>query len=147
MIRRRRQAGRHQPRSELPDRQPACGPAAARSWPCWRRPRGIKAFSVGKPSPVMMRAARKELGLTADETTMIGDTMETDILGGVQLGYHTVLMLTGSTKREDLKNYAYQPDLVLDSIADISHDRLVEEFTKRNVMEEELRDDRLLSTI
>src|SRR5580692_1633940 len=42
---------------------------------------GRKAFSVGKPSPVMMRAARKELGLSADETTMIGDTMETDILG------------------------------------------------------------------
>ncbi|HYT88141.1 MAG TPA: HAD-IIA family hydrolase, partial [Gemmataceae bacterium] len=48
---------------------------------------GVKAFSVGKPSPVMMRAARKELGLTTDETTMIGDTMDTDILGGVQLGF------------------------------------------------------------
>lgn len=43
---------------------------------------GVKAFSVGKPSPVMMRAARKELGLATAETTMIGDTMETDILGG-----------------------------------------------------------------
>src|SRR3954451_24304088 len=37
---------------------------------------GVKAFSVGKPSPVMMRAARKELGLSTDETTMVGDTME-----------------------------------------------------------------------
>src|SRR5215813_11504377 len=63
---------------------------------------GVKAFSVGKPSPVMMRAARKELGLTTDETTMIGDTMETDILGGVQLGYHTVLVLSGGTKLDDL---------------------------------------------
>src|SRR5580692_10535265 len=36
---------------------------------------GRKAFSVGKPSPVMMRAARKELGLSADETIMIGDTV------------------------------------------------------------------------
>src|SRR5205823_13232514 len=48
----------------------------------------VKAFSVGKPSPVMMRAARKELGLATDETAIIGDTMETDILGGVQLGFH-----------------------------------------------------------
>src|SRR5579871_205319 len=62
---------------------------------------GVKAFSVGKPSPIMMRAARKEIGLTTDETTMIGDTMETDILGGVQLGFHTVLVLSGSTCRED----------------------------------------------
>jgi NagD protein len=60
---------------------------------------GVRAFSVGKPSPFMMRAARKDLGLSTDETTMIGDTMETDILGGVQLGLHTVLVLTGGTKR------------------------------------------------
>jgi len=78
---------------------------------------GIKAFSVGKPSPVMMRIARKELGMATSETIMIGDTMETDILGGVQMGYRTVLVLTGSTKREDLARYAYQPDIVVDSIA------------------------------
>jgi 5'-nucleotidase len=80
---------------------------------------GLAAFSVGKPSPVMMRAARKELGLATAETIMIGDTMETDILGGVNLGYRTALVLTGSTRREDLKRYAYRPDLVLDSIADL----------------------------
>src|SRR5207248_1726235 len=60
---------------------------------------GVKAFSVGKPSPLMMRAARKELGLTTDETAIIGDTMDTDILGGVQLGYHTVVVLSGGTRR------------------------------------------------
>jgi NagD protein len=79
---------------------------------------GVKAFSVGKPSPVMMRAARKELGLTTDETTMIGDTMETDILGGVQLGFHTVLVLTGGTRREDIEGYAYRPEFVVDSLAE-----------------------------
>ena len=63
---------------------------------------GVKAFSVGKPSPVMMRAARKELGLTTDQTIMIGDTMETDILGGVQLGFQTILVLSGGTQRDDL---------------------------------------------
>jgi NagD protein len=81
---------------------------------------GAKAFSVGKPSPVMMRAARKELGLATDETTMIGDTMETDILGGVQLGYHTVLVLSGGTKAEDLDYYAYRPELVIESLAELS---------------------------
>jgi NagD protein len=79
---------------------------------------GVKAFSVGKPSPVMMRAARKELGLSTDETTMIGDTMETDILGGVQLGFHTVLVLSGGTKREDLDKYAYRPEVVVEHLAD-----------------------------
>lgn len=79
---------------------------------------GVKAFSVGKPSPLMMRAARKELGLATAETIMIGDTMETDILGGVQLGFHTVLVLSGGTRREDLDHYAYQPEVVVESLAD-----------------------------
>jgi NagD protein len=80
---------------------------------------GIKAFSVGKPSPVMMRMARKELGLETARTTMIGDTMETDILGGVQMGYRTILVLSGGTKEEDLGRYAYRPEMVVDSVADL----------------------------
>ncbi|MFO0904288.1 MAG: TIGR01457 family HAD-type hydrolase [Pirellulales bacterium] len=79
---------------------------------------GVKAFSVGKPSPLMMRAARKELGLATEETIMIGDTMETDILGGVQLGFHTVLVLSGGTRREDLARYAYRPDVIVESLAE-----------------------------
>lgn len=79
----------------------------------------LKAFSVGKPSPVMMRMARKELGLATSQTIMIGDTMETDILGGVQMGYGTVLVLSGSTQRSDLPRHAYRPHLVVDSIADL----------------------------
>ncbi len=80
---------------------------------------GQKAFSVGKPSPIMMRHARKELGLATSEVTMIGDTMETDILGGVEMGYNTVLVLSGGTSRDDLGNFAYQPGRVVDSIADL----------------------------
>ena len=81
---------------------------------------GVKAFSVGKPSSVMIQAARKELGLTADETTLIGDTMETDILGGVQLGFHTVLVLSGGTRQEDLRRYAYRPEVVVDCLGELS---------------------------
>jgi NagD protein len=81
---------------------------------------GIRAFSVGKPSPVMMRAARKEMGLATDETAMIGDTMETDILGGVQLGYHTILVLSGGTAPNDLARYAYRPDVVVASLAEFA---------------------------
>ncbi len=79
---------------------------------------GVKAFSVGKPSPVMMRAARKEMNLATAEVTMIGDTMETDILGGVQLGYETILVLSGGTRESDLARYAYCPDIVVASLAE-----------------------------
>ena len=61
-----------------------------------------------------------ELGLTAAETTMIGDTMETDILGGVQLGCHTVLVLSGGTRKEDLQRYAYRPEIMVDSVAEFA---------------------------
>ncbi len=53
---------------------------------------------------------------------MIGDTMETDIQGGVQMGYKTILVLSGGSKREDLANFAYQPDLVIDSVADLDEE-------------------------
>ncbi len=87
---------------------------------------GRKAFSVGKPSSVMMRAARKEIGLSATETIMIGDTMETDILGGVSMGYTTALVLSGGTKREDLALFAYRPDFVLESVADLCREETLQ---------------------
>ena len=83
---------------------------------------GFKAFSPGKPSPVIFRAARKRLGLQTGETIMIGDTMETDILGGNQLGFRTILVLSGGTKKGDLDRFAYAPDVVVDSIAAITDD-------------------------
>lgn len=80
---------------------------------------GIKAFVVGKPGPVMMRSARKALGLETAETTVIGDTMTTDIQGGVQMGYKTILVLSGVSKKEDLIKYAFKPDLVVESVSDL----------------------------
>ena len=80
---------------------------------------GSKAFSVGKPSPFIMREARKKLQLTTSETIMIGDTMETDILGANTLGFGTVLVLSGGTSKADLNAFAYKPDIVIDSIQEL----------------------------
>jgi NagD protein len=104
--------------------RPGCGATVA----MLEAASGVKAFSVGKPSPVMLRGARKELGLTTDQTVVIGDTMETDILGGTQLGFRTVLVLSGGTNREDLDRFAYRPDKVVESIADIDPADLAREF-------------------
>jgi NagD protein len=80
---------------------------------------GTKAFVIGKPSPVMMRSARKFIGLETADTIVIGDTMATDIRGGVQMGYKTILVLTGVSSREDLSLHAFKPDLIVSSVADI----------------------------
>lgn len=80
---------------------------------------GRTACSVGKPSPVMFRFACAELGLTPEEITVVGDTLETDILGGVQMGCRTVLVLSGGTREADLPLVTYRPDRVVASIADL----------------------------
>ncbi len=79
----------------------------------------------------MMRAARKQLNLATSQTVMIGDTMETDIMGGVQMGYQTVLTLSGGTRREDLVNFAFRPDHIIESVAQLANPEcdLVEMFS------------------
>jgi NagD protein len=59
----------------------------------------------------MMRMVRKELELRTEEVTMIGNTMETDILGGLQMGYRTRLVCSGSTQPQDLTDFPYAPSL------------------------------------
>jgi NagD protein len=86
---------------------------------------GRKAFSVGKPSPIMMRQARAELGTRTGQTTMIGDTIDTDIVGGVQMGYRTVLVLSGGTRPEDLAHVSVRPDRVVESVADLCDERFL----------------------
>lgn len=76
-------------------------------------------FFIGKPNPFMMRAALNHLGVHSEDTTMIGDRMDTDIVAGIQSGLGTILVLTGTTKREDLPSYPYQPQRVVGSVEDI----------------------------
>ena len=51
--------------------------------------------------------------------TVIGDTMDTDIRGRVQMGYKTILILSGITIKEELAHHAFKPDLIVGSVEDI----------------------------
>jgi NagD protein len=106
--------------------RPGCGAIVA----VLEKASGIKAFSLGKPSPVMILEAMEELGLETRRTIIIGDTMDTDILGGVQLGCRTVLVLSGGTDQGDLVKYAYRPNKVVGSIRELRHDKLIAEFSR-----------------
>ncbi len=81
---------------------------------------GKNAFFVGKPNPLMMRSAIKYLGVHSENTIMVGDRMDTDIIAGVQSGMETILVLSGITQREDIDHYPYLPTYVLNSVADIN---------------------------
>ena len=78
-----------------------------------------KAYFVGKPNPLMMRHALKELNSRREDTIIIGDRMDTDIISGIEADIETVLVLSGVTSLDELKHFAYSPNHVFDSIADL----------------------------
>jgi NagD protein len=80
---------------------------------------GVQPYYIGKPNPLMMRSALRTLGAHSDETVMIGDRMDTDIVAGMESGLRTILVLTGVIAREQIERFPYRPTWVLDSIADV----------------------------
>jgi NagD protein len=80
---------------------------------------GSKAYYLGKPNPLMMRNALKRLGAKREETAIIGDRMDTDIIAGIETEIETVLVLTGVTRREDLGRWPYRPDHVATGVAEL----------------------------
>lgn len=94
---------------------PACGAMAA----LIEKVTGIAPFFVGKPNPLMMRSALNFLGVHSEDTVMIGDRMDTDIIAGINSGMETILVLTGVTRPEDMERYPYRPNYVVNSIADV----------------------------
>ncbi len=80
---------------------------------------GKTAYFLGKPNPLMMRHAVKLLGTTPEETVIIGDRMDTDILAGIESEFETVLVLSGVTTRQSMTSFGYRPTYVLDGVGDI----------------------------
>ncbi|MDX2455502.1 HAD-IIA family hydrolase [Desulfosarcina sp.] len=80
---------------------------------------GCKAYFVGKPNPLMMRHALKRLDCRLEETAIIGDRMDTDIIAGIEADIETVLVLSGVTAKEDLHKFAYRPNYILTGVGDI----------------------------
>jgi NagD protein len=95
---------------------PATGAVAA----LMTRATGVDPYFVGKPNPLMMRAALNRLQAHSETTAMIGDRMDTDIVAGIEAGMRTVLVLTGITQAEDVDRFPFRPHRVVASIADLA---------------------------
>lgn len=80
---------------------------------------GQRAYYLGKPNPYMFFRARRRLHSSTREVMMVGDTMETDIRGAIEVGMQACLVLTGSTQLGDLANYVYQPTCVMEGVAEL----------------------------
>jgi NagD protein len=94
---------------------PATGAVAAMI----ERAAGVPAYFIGKPNPLMLRTALRRLNEHSENTIMVGDRMDTDILTGIESGLETVLVLTGVTTRDQVARFPYQPSRILDSIASL----------------------------
>lgn len=94
---------------------PACGAMAA----LIEKASGVAPFFVGKPNALMMRTALNYLNVHSENTIMIGDRMDTDIVAGATSGMDTILVLTGSTSREMIDKFPYLPNHVKKSVAEI----------------------------
>ena len=77
---------------------------------------GVTPVIIGKPQPTLLELAMERMGVTRENTAIVGDRLETDILGGKNAGVLTVLVLTGGSQREDLETSPFQPDFVFDNI-------------------------------
>jgi len=100
--------------------EPACGTILA----AIEAASGKKPYIIGKPNSLMMMMAAKKLGVHPEESVMIGDRMDTDIVGGMEAGMKTCLVLSGVSKTEDLEAFPYRPDYVFGSVADIDPTKL-----------------------
>jgi 4-nitrophenyl phosphatase len=75
---------------------------------------------IGKPATPMLESSLKVMGTTAAETLMIGDRLETDILGGQRAGMKTLLVLTGVSTHADIALTGIAPDVVFGTLADLT---------------------------
>lgn len=80
---------------------------------------GKQAYFCGKPNPLMMRTGLRILGCHSEESVIVGDRMDTDIIAGMESGIDTVLVLSGVSTRDTIKEFAYQPTMILDGVGDI----------------------------
>lgn len=78
---------------------------------------GVKPTGLGKPEPTMYRLAMEQMGAKAENTAIIGDRLDTDILGGMRAGLTTICVLSGSSNRAEAE--AFGPDYIFKDIAEL----------------------------
>ena len=87
---------------------------------------GKAPYVVGKPNPMMFRSAMNRIGAHSENTGMIGDRMDTDVVAGIEAGLYTILVRTGISDDAEIERYPFRPDEVVDSVADLLADEPVE---------------------
>jgi NagD protein len=85
---------------------------------------GRQPYFVGKPNPLMMRSALNAMDAHSENTVMVGDRMDTDVVAGLEAGMRTVLVLSGSTGPDEVERFPYRPWKVAESVAHLTPEDL-----------------------
>jgi NagD protein len=94
---------------------PATGSVAA----LISRATGVDPYYVGKPNPLMMRSALNAIDAHSETAAMVGDRMDTDVVSGLEAGMETILVLTGSTTKDEAERHPFRASRIVDSVADL----------------------------
>jgi len=100
---------------------PACGALVAPI----EKVTGVSPYFLGKPNPAMMYWARRKLKVHSANCFMIGDRMDTDIVGGLESGMTCCLVLSGVTSSEKLDRFPYQPDYIFNNVGEIDPEKIL----------------------
>lgn len=73
---------------------------------------GVAPVVVGKPEPIIFQEALERLGADTTNTAMIGDRLETDIVGAQRAGLTSILVLSGVSTEADIETSGIKPDYV-----------------------------------
>jgi NagD protein len=87
---------------------------------------GKEPYVVGKPNPMMFRSAMNRIGAHSENTAMVGDRMDTDIIAGIEAGLHTILVLTGISDQAEIERYPFRPDEIVSGVSELVEPEPVE---------------------
>jgi 4-nitrophenyl phosphatase len=77
---------------------------------------GVRPKVIGKPSPAILEMAVSRLDLPKAQIAVVGDRLETDILGARNAGLKSILVLSGVTGRSDLRKSRIRPTWVVEDL-------------------------------
>ena len=85
---------------------------------------GVEPYFVGKPNPLMMRHGLKKLNCSRRDAALIGDRMDTDIIAGIESELDTVLVLSGVSTTQTVRQFPYRPMYIMNGVGDVVKDEI-----------------------
>lgn len=94
---------------------PDCGSVAQMLFNATKR----KPKFIGKPEATMVELAVEKSGFTKNQSVLLGDRLYTDIASGHNAGIDTMLMLSGESTLNDLKEFDFSPTFIYKNVREL----------------------------